>query len=135
MLRREWWLSWITFGIEVARQSNGQDAIKVPGVPVLVAFKISEAECKRYLAECQMLGTNPDISMRRAIAVMAVCHAWTVLTRAVADTRLSGKMRPVGRLSHGRVPYRQRSGFSVPGGDKARCVFTEQPSHEGQLRR
>jgi hypothetical protein len=46
---------------------------------------ITAAECKARLVECQVLGTDPDIPMRRAVAIMAVCHAWSVMSRAVAE--------------------------------------------------
>ena len=38
---------------------------------------ITAEQCKTYLEECKVLGSAPDISTRRATAVMAVCHAWS----------------------------------------------------------
>jgi hypothetical protein len=45
---------------------------------------ISSECCKRYLSQCQELGSAPGISIRRATAVMAVCRAWVMLGREVA---------------------------------------------------
>jgi hypothetical protein len=44
---------------------------------------ITFEECKENLAECKKLGTAPEISVRRATAIMAVCRAWVVLGREV----------------------------------------------------
>jgi hypothetical protein len=45
---------------------------------------ISLAECRAHLAECQAIGTDPSISIRRATAAMAVCRAWMALAGAIA---------------------------------------------------
>ena len=44
---------------------------------------ISLKECKAYLNECQALAAEAKLSLRRATAVMAVCHAWLALRDAV----------------------------------------------------
>jgi hypothetical protein len=49
---------------------------------------ITAAECKTRQDQCQVQGTDPDIPMRRAVAIMAVCHAWSVMMRAVAEYEL-----------------------------------------------
>ena len=49
---------------------------------------ITATECKTRLVECQVQGTDPDIPIRRAVAIMAVCHAWNVMIRAVAEYEL-----------------------------------------------
>jgi hypothetical protein len=49
---------------------------------------ITAAECKTRQIECRVKGTDPDIPMRRAVAIMAVCHAWSVMIRAVAEYEL-----------------------------------------------
>ena len=49
---------------------------------------ITAAECKTRQAECQVHGIDPDIPMRRAVAIMAVCQAWTVMVRAVTEYEL-----------------------------------------------
>ena len=46
---------------------------------------ITAAECKTRQVECQVQGTDPDIPMRRAVAIMAVCRAWSVMSRVVAE--------------------------------------------------
>ena len=40
-------------------------------------------DCKAYLSECQALADEDKLSLRRATAVMAVCHAWLALSDAV----------------------------------------------------
>jgi hypothetical protein len=45
---------------------------------------ITSEQCKAYLAECRELGSAPDISSRRATAIMAICRAWVTLSREVA---------------------------------------------------
>jgi hypothetical protein len=32
-----------------------------------------------------LVGTEPDTPMRRSVAIMAVCHAWIAMSRAVAE--------------------------------------------------
>jgi hypothetical protein len=46
---------------------------------------ITLAECKAHLSECQALGTDPNISVRRATAIMAIAVAWGSVARAVAE--------------------------------------------------
>ena len=40
-------------------------------------------DCKAYLSECQALADEGKLSLRRATAVMAVCHAWLALRDAI----------------------------------------------------
>lgn len=49
---------------------------------------ITAAECNSRLTECHVLGTDPEIPMRRAVAIMAACHAWNAMIRAVAEYEL-----------------------------------------------
>jgi hypothetical protein len=49
---------------------------------------ITAAECKKRQVECQVYGTDPDIPIRRAVAIMGVCRAWTVMVQAVAEYEL-----------------------------------------------
>jgi hypothetical protein len=51
---------------------------------------ISLEECKAYLSECQALPAEAKLSLGRATAVMAVCHAWLALRDAVLQF-VSGK--------------------------------------------
>ena len=44
---------------------------------------ISLEKCEAYLNECQALGAEGKLTLRRATAVMAVCHAWLELSDAV----------------------------------------------------
>ena len=44
---------------------------------------ISLEECKAYLDECQALAAEAKLTLRRATAVMTVCHAWLALSDAV----------------------------------------------------
>ena len=44
---------------------------------------ISLEKCEAYLNECQALGAEAKLSLRRATAVMAICHAWLALSDAV----------------------------------------------------
>lgn len=44
---------------------------------------ITSAECQSRIAQCQAIGTNPAISIQRATAVMAICHAFLALNRLV----------------------------------------------------
>jgi hypothetical protein len=44
---------------------------------------ITTAQCKTFMDECQVLGMAPEISNRRATAIMAICRAWIVLSREV----------------------------------------------------
>ena len=44
---------------------------------------ISLEKCEGYLNECQALGAEGKLTLRRATAVMAVCHAWLALSDAV----------------------------------------------------
>jgi hypothetical protein len=46
---------------------------------------ITAVECKAHQLECQVQGTDPEIPMRRSVAIMAVCHAWIAMSRAVAE--------------------------------------------------
>ena len=45
---------------------------------------ITHAQCETYLAECQVLGGSPSISIQRATAVMAACMALSALAQHVA---------------------------------------------------
>jgi hypothetical protein len=45
---------------------------------------ITSEQCKAYLDECRELGRAPDVSPRRATAIMAICRAWVMLSREVA---------------------------------------------------
>ena len=40
-------------------------------------------DCKAYLSECQALAEEAKLSLRRATAVIAVCHAWLALRDAI----------------------------------------------------
>ena len=44
---------------------------------------ISLKQCQAYLNECEALGAEAKLTLRRATAVMAVCHAWLALSDAV----------------------------------------------------
>jgi hypothetical protein len=44
---------------------------------------ISIEDCMAYLSECQALAAEAKLSLRRATAVMAVCHAWLALRDAI----------------------------------------------------
>ena len=44
---------------------------------------ISLEKCEAYFNECQALGAEGKLTLRRATAVMAVCHAWLALRDAV----------------------------------------------------
>jgi hypothetical protein len=44
---------------------------------------ISLEKCEAYLNQCQALGAEGKLTLRRATAVMAVCHAWLALSDAV----------------------------------------------------
>jgi len=46
---------------------------------------ISLEKCGAYLNECQALGAEGKLTLRRATAVMAVCHAWLALSDAVRE--------------------------------------------------
>ena len=57
-------------------------------------MKITVEQCKTYLEECKVFGSAPDISTRRATAVMAVCPALVTLSRELAEyTRCSETLR------------------------------------------
>jgi hypothetical protein len=44
---------------------------------------ITVTQCDVYFADCQKLGADPAISMERARAIMAICHAWIQMTQRV----------------------------------------------------
>ena len=46
---------------------------------------ITSEQCKTYLDECHVLGTDPDISVERATAIMGVCSALIVLGARLAS--------------------------------------------------
>ena len=46
---------------------------------------ISLEKCEAYLNQCQALGVEGKLTLRRATAVMAVCHAWLALSDAVRE--------------------------------------------------
>ena len=50
---------------------------------------ISLEDCKAYLSECQALAEEAKLSLRRATAVIAVCHAWLALRDAIFTYELS----------------------------------------------
>ena len=45
---------------------------------------VSLEKCVAYLSECEALGAEGKLTLRRATAVMAVCHAWLALSDAVS---------------------------------------------------
>jgi hypothetical protein len=45
---------------------------------------ITSAECKRYSDECHSVGTDPQISIQRATAAMAVCRVLVQLATELA---------------------------------------------------
>jgi hypothetical protein len=45
---------------------------------------ITSILCKNYLAECRSAGADPDISIKRATAIMAVCSALITLEMRLA---------------------------------------------------
>ena len=49
---------------------------------------ISLEDCKAYLSECQALAEEAKLSLRRATAVIAVCHGSRCVTRFL-HTKLS----------------------------------------------
>lgn len=57
-----------------ARDLQGSRALP-PWVASKEAIMITSQLCKAYLAECEAMGTVPEISLRRASAVMGICHA------------------------------------------------------------
>jgi hypothetical protein len=46
---------------------------------------ISLEKCEAYLNECQALGAEAKLTLRRATAVMGVRHAWLALSDAVRE--------------------------------------------------
>jgi hypothetical protein len=40
-------------------------------------------DCKAYLSECHALSEEAKLSLRRATAVIALCHAWLTLREAI----------------------------------------------------
>jgi hypothetical protein len=44
---------------------------------------ITTEECKKHLIKCEELGKAPGLSVRRAAALLAICHAWIALGREV----------------------------------------------------
>lgn len=42
---------------------------------------ITAIQCKAYVDECKVLGAAPDISIKRATAIMGVCRAWLEMSR------------------------------------------------------
>ena len=57
---------------------------------------ISLKQCQAYLNECEALAADAKLSVRRATAVIAVCHAWLALSDAVRkyETIAGRKMLP-----------------------------------------
>jgi hypothetical protein len=45
---------------------------------------ITSAQCKNFLDECHVLGTDPDISVQRATSVMSICRALIQLNAQLA---------------------------------------------------
>ena len=52
---------------------------------------ISLEKCEAYLNECQALGAEGKLTLRRATAVMAVCHAWLALRDACEYETIVGE--------------------------------------------
>jgi hypothetical protein len=46
---------------------------------------ITSEQCEAHLDECRKLGGAPDISLRRATAIMAICRAWVTLSRELTQ--------------------------------------------------
>jgi hypothetical protein len=59
---------------------------------------ITSAQCKTYLDECYVLGTDPDISVQRATSVMSICRALIQLGARLAHYDMimeaEGKVSP-----------------------------------------
>jgi hypothetical protein len=60
----------------VGSRTSGDD-----GSWVMISLK----QCQAYLNECEALGAEAKLTLRRATAVMAVCHAWLALSDAVRE--------------------------------------------------
>jgi hypothetical protein len=71
---------------------------------------ITSEQCEAHLDECRKLGGAPDISLRRATAIMAICRAWIKLSREVAryhivlKTKISWRPPNPPAPSQSRVP-------------------------------
>jgi hypothetical protein len=46
---------------------------------------LSLEQCEAYLNECEVLGAEGKLTLRRATAVMGVCHAWFALSDAIRE--------------------------------------------------
>jgi hypothetical protein len=46
---------------------------------------ITIAQCKAHSDKCRVLASGADVSMRRHIAIMAICQTWDVMAQRVAD--------------------------------------------------
>jgi hypothetical protein len=44
---------------------------------------ITTTQCDAHINECRSLGTEPNISIQRATAIMAVCRGWLALRTQV----------------------------------------------------
>ena len=46
---------------------------------------ITLKQCMAHLSDCEALAAKGKLTLRRATAVMAVCHAWLALSDAVRE--------------------------------------------------
>ena len=44
---------------------------------------ITAEDCDAHIAECRALQTDQDMSLRRVVALLAICRAWTALRAVV----------------------------------------------------
>jgi hypothetical protein len=42
---------------------------------------ITSEQCNTYLTECEVMSASPEISIKRATAIMGVCHALVTLAQ------------------------------------------------------
>ena len=85
---------------------------------------ITSAQCKTYLDECHVLGTDPDISVQRATSVMSICRTLIELGARLAHRtwmhfarrayRLRGPIAAGGHRAMGR-PRRPADAFCRAG--------------------
>jgi hypothetical protein len=45
---------------------------------------ITIAQCKRFIEQCKVAGADPQISVRRATAIMAICRALVAVDAELA---------------------------------------------------
>jgi hypothetical protein len=60
---------------------------------------ITSAQCKTYLDECHVLGTDPDISVQRATSVMSICRALIQLGARLAHYDMIVEAEAEGKVS------------------------------------